>query len=124
MYPISDRGAVPYGVIADRNDNIWTALWNSGKLAKFDTVNEQWTEFAPLTFPSHIRRLNVDAQNNIWAAIWNQGRRPGKLAKLDQTTGRFTEYSVPLWTASRTTSIRIRRAISGSPIRRRRIAWR
>lgn len=99
VYPISDRGAVPYGVIADRNDNIWIALWNSGKLAKFDTINEQWTEFAPLTFPSHIRRLNVDAQNNIWAAIWNQGRRPGKLAKLDQRTGRFTEYSVPLWTS-------------------------
>jgi len=99
VYPISDRGAVPYGVIADRNDNIWIALWNSGKIAKFDTINEQWTEFAPLTFPGHIRRLNVDAQNNIWAAIWNQGRRPGKLAKLDQTTGRFTEYSVPLWTA-------------------------
>lgn len=99
VYPISERGAVPYGVIADRNDNIWMALWNSGKLAKFDSTNEQWTEFAPLTFPSHIRRLNVDAQNNIWAAIWNQGRRPGKLAKLDQTTGRFTEYSVPLWTA-------------------------
>jgi streptogramin lyase len=99
VYPISDRGAVPYGVIADRNDNIWIALWNSGKLAKFDTTNEQWTEFAPLTFPGHIRRLNVDAQNNIWAAIWNQGRRPGKLAKLDQRTGRFTEYSVPLWTA-------------------------
>jgi streptogramin lyase len=99
VYPMSDRGAVPYGVIADRNDNIWTALWNSGKLAKFDTVNEQWTEFVPLTFPSHIRRLNVDAQNNIWAAIWNAGRRPGKLAKLDQRTGRFTEYSVPLWTS-------------------------
>ncbi len=99
VYPISDRGAVPYGVIADRNDNIWIALWNSGKIAKFDTINEQWTEFAPLTFPGHIRRLNVDAQNNIWAAIWNQGRRPGKLAKLDQATGRFTEYSVPLWTA-------------------------
>ena len=99
VYPISERGAVPYGVIADRNDNIWMALWNSGKLAKFDTINEQWTEFAPLTFPSHIRRLNVDAQNNIWAAIWNQGRRPGKLAKLDQRTGRFTEYSVPLWTS-------------------------
>jgi streptogramin lyase len=99
VYPISDRGAVPYGVVPDRNDNIWIALWNSGKLAKFDTINEQWTEFAPLTFPAHIRRLNVDAQNNIWAAIWNQGRRAGKLAKLDQRTGRFTEYSVPLWTS-------------------------
>jgi streptogramin lyase len=99
VYPMTDRGAVPYGVISDRNDNIWIALWNSGKLAKFDTINEQWTEFAPLTFPAHIRRLNVDAQNNIWAALWNQGRRQGRLAKLDQTTGRFTEYPVPLWTS-------------------------
>ena len=98
-YPISERGAVPYGVVADQNDNIWLAMWNSGKIVKFDTINEQWTEFAPLTFPSHVRRLNVDSQNNIWAAIWNAGRRPGKLAKLDQTTGRFTEWSVPLWTA-------------------------
>jgi len=99
VFPISERGAVPYGVIADRTDNIWIALWNSGNLAKFDTINQQWTLYAPLTFPSHIRRLNVDAQNNIWAAIWNAGRRPGKLAKLDQKTGRFTEYSVPLWTS-------------------------
>jgi streptogramin lyase len=99
VYPMTDRGAVPYGVVSDRNDNIWIALWNSGKIAKFDTINEQWTEFAPLTFPAHIRRLNVDAQNNIWAALWNQGRRQGRLAKLDQTTGRFTEYPVPLWTS-------------------------
>ncbi|MBI4888754.1 MAG: carboxypeptidase regulatory-like domain-containing protein [Acidobacteria bacterium] len=99
VYPMTDRGAVPYGVVSDKNDNIWIALWNSGKLAKFDTINEQWTEFAPLTFPAHIRRLNVDAQNNVWAAIWNQGRRAGRLAKLDQTTGRFTEYPVPLWTS-------------------------
>ena len=125
VYPISDRGAVPYGVIADRNDNIWIALWNSGKLAKFDTINEQWTEFAPLTFPAHIRRLNVDAQNNIWAAIWNQGRRPGKLAKLDQRDRPVHRVlGAAVDERSPTTSIPIPRATSGSPIHRRRIAWR
>lgn len=97
VFPLSERGAVPYGVVADRNDNIWIALWSSGKLAKFDTINEQWTEYTPLTFPGHMRRPNVDAENNIWAGIWSQGRRPAKLAKLDQRTGRFTEYTVPLW---------------------------
>ena len=45
--------------------------------------------------PGQIRRLNVDSQNNIWAGIWSAGKRPGKLAKLDQTTGRFTEWTIP-----------------------------
>ena len=37
----------------------------------------------------------MDYQNNIWWGIWAAGKRPGKLAKLDQTTGRITEYTIP-----------------------------
>ena len=51
--------------------------------------------FAPPTYPGHVRRLNVDAQNNVWFGIWSAGKRPGKLAKLDQTTGKITEYTIP-----------------------------
>src|SRR5438093_11081004 len=32
---------------------------------------------------------------HIWWGIWAAGKRPGKLAKLDQTTGRITEYTIP-----------------------------
>jgi streptogramin lyase len=39
--------------------------------------------------------LNVDAQNNIWFGIWSAGNRSAKLDKLDQTTGRITEYTIP-----------------------------
>ena len=39
------------------------------------------------------------AKNNIWFGIWAAGKRPGKLAKLDQTTGRITEYTVPMQNA-------------------------
>lgn len=95
VFPVPTHNAIPYGVIADRNDNIWIALWDSGNLAKFDTHTNEWTIFAPLTYPGHVRRLNVDAQNNIWYGMWSAGRRPAKLGKLDQTTGRITEYSVP-----------------------------
>jgi streptogramin lyase len=42
-----------------------------------------------------VRRLNVDAQNNIWFGIWSAGNRQAKLDKLDQTTGRITEYTIP-----------------------------
>jgi virginiamycin B lyase len=95
VFPVPTHNAIPYGIIADRNDNIWVALWDSGNLAKFDTSNNEWTIFAPLTYPGHVRRLNVDAQNNIWYGMWAAGKRPGRLGKLDQTTGRITEYPVP-----------------------------
>jgi streptogramin lyase len=95
VFPVPQPNAIVYGVVADRNDNIWMALWDSGNVAKFDTHNNGWTIFAPPTYPGHVRRLNVDAQNNIWFGIYSAGKRAGKLAKLDQTTGRITEYTIP-----------------------------
>lgn len=100
VFPVPQANAIVYGVIADRNDNIWMALWDSGNIAKFDTHNNGWTIFAPPTYPGQVRRLNVDAQNNIWFGIWAAGKRPGKLAKLDQTTGRIIEYTIPRQNAS------------------------
>ena len=95
VFPVPTHNAIVYGVIADRNDNIWMALWDSGNIAKFDTTTNEWTIFTPPTYPGHVRRLNVDTQNNIWFGIWSAGNRPAKLDKLDQTTGRITEYTVP-----------------------------
>jgi streptogramin lyase len=95
VFTVPTHNAIVYGIIADRNDNMWMALWDSGNIAKFDTHNNEWTIFAPLTYPAQVRRLNVDAQNNIWFGLWAAGKRPGKLAKLDQTTGKITEYAVP-----------------------------
>ena len=95
VFMIPTHNAIPYGIVADRNDNLWMALWDSGSIAKFDTTNNQWTTFTPLTYPGQIRRLNVDAQNNVWFAMWAAGKRPGRLGKIDQTTGKITEYVVP-----------------------------
>ena len=100
VFPVPTHNAIVYGVIADRHDNIWMALWDSGNIAKFDSSNNEWTIFTPPTYPGHVRRLNVDAQNNIWFGIWSAGKRPGKLVKLDQTTGRMTEYTIPRQNAS------------------------
>jgi len=95
VFFIPTHNAIPYGIIADRNDNLWMALWDSGNIAKFDTIANEWTIFTPPSYPGHVRRLNVDAQNNIWYGMWSTGKRPGILGKLDQTTGRITEYKVP-----------------------------
>ena len=75
-----------------------TSGWRCGTRAtsrKFDTHNNEWTIFTPPTYPGQIRRLNVDAQNNIWFGIWSAGKRAGQAGKLDQTTGRITEYTIP-----------------------------
>jgi len=95
VFTVPQINAIVYGVVADRNDNIWVALWDSGNIAKFDTQTNAWTIFTPPTYPGHTRRLNVDAQNNIWWGIYSAGKRSGKLAKLDQTTGKITEYTIP-----------------------------
>ena len=95
VFPVPTINAIVYGVVADRNDNIWMALWDSGNIAKFDTHTNAWTIFPPPTYPGHVRRLNVDAQNNIWFGIYSAGKRPGKLVKLDQTTGKMTEVHDP-----------------------------
>jgi streptogramin lyase/cytochrome c5 len=95
VFPIPEHNAIPYGLVADRNDNIFIALWNSGHIAKFDTHNHQWTLFTPPTHPGQTRRLSVDMQNNIWWGTYSAGQRQGKLVKLDQATGLITEVTIP-----------------------------
>jgi streptogramin lyase len=95
VFPVPEHNAIVYGVVVDRNDNVFLALWNSGHIAKFDTHNQQWTIFTPPTHPGQTRRLTVDAQNNIWWGIYAAGKRPGKLAKLDQATGMIAEFAIP-----------------------------
>jgi streptogramin lyase/mono/diheme cytochrome c family protein len=96
VYRIPTNSAIPYGMAVDRNDNIWSALWNFGKLTKFDPTTKQWTEFTPPTYPANMRRgVGIDSKNNVWTGIYAAGNRPAKLAKLDQTTGRITEFTIP-----------------------------
>ena len=40
VFRIPTPHAIPYGVVADRNDNIWMALWSGGKIVKFDTHHQ------------------------------------------------------------------------------------
>jgi len=96
VYRIPMNSAIPYGMAIDRNDNIWSALWNYGKLTKFDTTTKQWTEFTPPTYPGNMRRgVGIDSKNNVWFGIYAAGNRPAKMGKLDQATGRITEWSIP-----------------------------
>ena len=89
-------GAVPYGEGIDPFDNVWLAEWNGGKMARFNTKTNTWTEFIPPVFPANFRRgPQSDAEGNIWTGIWDAGKRPAKIAKLDQKTGNWTLWDIP-----------------------------
>jgi streptogramin lyase len=96
IYRLPTDGAGPYGSAIDQNDNVWIAEARTSKIAKFDTVTGQWTEFTPLTTTAYLRRgPGVDPDNNVWFVIYAAGNRPGKLGKIDQKTGRISEWPVP-----------------------------
>jgi streptogramin lyase len=96
VFPMPSANGIPYGVVPDRNDNIWVADWGGGKILKFDTHQNNWTEYQPLTYPNQTRRLNFDYEGNLWWGIWGAGTsRPGKLAKMNTSTGKITEYVIP-----------------------------
>jgi streptogramin lyase len=96
VYRIPTPNAIPYGQTIDANDNVWVSEWNGGKLGRFDSRVSQWTEFTPPTYPSNFRRgPEADADGNIWVGMWAAGNRPGKIAKLDQKSGRWTEWDIP-----------------------------
>jgi streptogramin lyase/mono/diheme cytochrome c family protein len=96
VFRMPTPSSTPYGAAIDGHDNVWAALWNFGKLARFDTSVNQWTEFTPPTQPANMRRgPGVDSQNNVWVGIWAGGPRPGKIAKLDPTNSHWTEWTIP-----------------------------
>jgi streptogramin lyase len=96
VFPMPSANGIPYGVVPDKNDNVWVADWGGGKILKFDTHQNNWTEYQPLTYPNQTRRLNFDYEGNLWWGIWAAGTsRPGKLAKMNTTTGKITEYTIP-----------------------------
>lgn len=96
VFPMPSANGIPYGIVSDKNDNIWVADWGGGKILKFDTRQNTWVEYTPLTYPNQTRRLNFDYDGNLWWGIWAAGTsRPGKLAKMNTATGRITEYTIP-----------------------------
>jgi streptogramin lyase len=95
-FRIPTPGAVPYGEAIDASDNVWVAEWNGGKMGRFNTKTNTWTEFIPPIFPVNFRRgPQADAEGNLWTGIWASGNRPAKVAKLDPKSGNWTLWDVP-----------------------------
>ena len=88
-------GSRPYGILVDKNDNIWTALSQGCGVARFDTTSQTWTTFlSPTGNNCQVRRLGVNADaTTIWYGVWSGG---GKIGKVDVQTGDIVEYDIPM----------------------------
>jgi streptogramin lyase len=49
----------PYQISVDKGHNIWTNLWSTDKVAKYDPSNEQWTLFDLPTRGTESRHISL-----------------------------------------------------------------
>ena len=92
LYKTPTDNSFAYGMVMDKNDKVWLADWWRCKVTKFDPVENQWIEYAPLTRPCTMRRVFADHNGMIWYALeW-----PGKIGMLDPNTTKIVEYAMPL----------------------------
>ena len=86
VFRIPTPHAIPYGVVADRDDNIWIALWSGGKIVKFDTSNNSWTEFtAPYLPGAHAAAERRLAEQHLVGHLLGRqaGRQAGQARPVD-----------------------------------------
>ena len=86
----------PYGIIVDRDDQVWFADYHASGLTRFDPKTESFRHF-PLTLgaPTNIRRLGVDSKNRIWSATWgSRALQNGALYRLDPASGVVDEWKI------------------------------
>jgi virginiamycin B lyase len=93
MFETTTRPSSPYGIDMDSRGNIWMALFRGApRLAKYDPGAGKYNEYAAVSTSGRIRRVGIDMQDRAWYGIHDRG----VLGYVDPTTGRATEFRIPL----------------------------
>ena len=91
LYKTPTDNSFAYGMVMDKNDKVWLADWWRCKVTKFDPVDSQWIEYAPLSRPCTMRRVFADHNGMIWYALeW-----PGKSGCSIRTRTRLWNTRFP-----------------------------
>ena len=87
----------PYGMVTDKNDNLWFAELAQCKVVRFDPVQERFTEFSPPypDKPCTIRRLSFDHDGTLWYGLAGMVNGFAHIGKMDPNTSRVVEYAMP-----------------------------
>ena len=83
-HDVPSHGAGPYAVAVDANHNVWTCLFNTDQIARFNPTTKQWTMFQVPTVGAEMRFLSVDSKTgDVWASYF----RGSKVVRLHFPTG-------------------------------------
>jgi virginiamycin B lyase len=74
MYQPPTRFASPYGVVTEKNGNIWYADYTGNNITRFDPKTEQFTEYPIPTRSAMPRFISVDDQGRVWFTEWWQNK--------------------------------------------------
>jgi streptogramin lyase len=59
----------PYHVAVDRNHNVWTNLWGSDQVARYDPASGQWTLFDLPTRGAEPRYISLFEGNGVTQVV-------------------------------------------------------
>lgn len=90
-WPVPVAGAMPSGVAADAQGDVWVTLAEKDQIARFNSRTRAWTYFAPPTPHAGLAGIAVDEDGIVWFTE----HAAEKLGRLDPRSGRFTEYKPP-----------------------------
>jgi virginiamycin B lyase len=65
----SGPGSGPYGIAADKAENIWYEEFTANQLVRFDPDSETFTRFVLPSPRSEVRNMARDASGRIWMAL-------------------------------------------------------
>lgn len=83
------RGGNWYGILVDKQDRVWAAGTGTPNIVMYDQKTDKWTKY-PTTHGN--RRIALDSKGNVWTSqYFGNG-----IAMVDPTTGKVTEYRLPL----------------------------
>jgi virginiamycin B lyase len=93
IFETATRPSAPYGIDMDSRGNIWLALFRGPpRVAKYEPATGKYTEYPAITTTGRLRRVSIDMQDRAWYGIHDRG----VLGVIDTTTGKATEFKVPL----------------------------
>jgi streptogramin lyase len=82
----------PYGLVVDRDDNVWYTEQRANNVVKVDGKTGKFTIYPVPSPNANLRRIVTDSKGKIWFVQSNVS----KLGMLDPATGKITEYDYGL----------------------------
>jgi streptogramin lyase len=84
------------GGLVDSKGSVWMHWMLSGAISKYDPATNKTATYRIPTHEATPYGACIDPFDNIWEAEWNGG----KLARFDQVTGAWTEFTPPIQPAN------------------------